>query len=73
MPLCFKLTLPEMQTVDTFLCENFESVSDNHGPLMEMEAQDLLRILLSDDLSVQSEESVFNCVSNWMENRRYAG
>jgi len=55
---------PATQTVDTFLCENFESVSDENGPLMEMEAQDLLKILLSDDLSVQSEESVFNCVSN---------
>ena len=57
------------QTVDTFLCENFESVSSSEGPLMEMEASDLIRILLSDDLCVQGEESVFNCVSNWMESR----
>ena len=57
------------QTVDTFLCENFESVSNMGGPLMDMSASDLIRILLSDDLSVQGEESVFNCVSNWMDSR----
>ena len=37
--------------------------------LMEMEATDLHQILLSDDLCVQSEESVFKCVANWLDNR----
>ena len=42
---------------------------DSQSALMEMEAANLHQILLSDDLCVQSEESVFNCVANWMDNR----
>ena len=52
--------------VDTFICENFMFAQEY---LLTLDKQNLQPILFSDDLSIESEEVVFDFVLQWMEKR----